>query len=101
MCLSLILYCVLQAYLANTEARTQAFRMLTKSDAGAARLIEQRMRKLVHMQVRNTQDHVLHLALDVHEAYELPCPAMHHRNISLLGVIVCHDSNQHNILSMH
>lgn len=40
-----------QAYLANTEARSNAFKSLTKSDASAARVIEQRMRKLVHMQV--------------------------------------------------
>ena len=41
----------MQAYLANTEARSNAFKSLTKSDASAARVIEQRMRKLVHMQV--------------------------------------------------
>ncbi|KAK9816665.1 hypothetical protein WJX72_003464 [[Myrmecia] bisecta] len=39
-----------QAYLQNTEQRTGAFKALTKSDASAARIIEKRMRKLLHLQ---------------------------------------------------
>ena len=40
-----------QAYLQNTGARASAFQTLTTNDAAAARVIEQRMKKLVHMQV--------------------------------------------------
>ena len=39
-----------QAYLASTEARTQAFKQLTKNDAQSARIIEKRMRKLMRLQ---------------------------------------------------
>lgn len=41
----------LQAYLQNTGARATAFQNLTTNDAAAARVIEQRMKKLVQMQV--------------------------------------------------
>ena len=41
-----------QAYLQNTGARATAFQTLTTNDAAAARVIEQRMKKLVQMQVR-------------------------------------------------
>ena len=40
-----------QAYLQNTGARATAFQTLTTNDAAAARVIEQRMKKLVQMQV--------------------------------------------------
>lgn len=40
-----------QAYLQNTGARATAFQSLTTNDAAAARVIEQRMMKLVQMQV--------------------------------------------------
>ncbi|DBA94555.1 hypothetical protein WJX77_004903 [Trebouxia sp. C0004] len=39
-----------QAYLQNTGARATAFQTLTTNDAAAARVIEQRMKKLVQMQ---------------------------------------------------
>ncbi|KAL3161027.1 Para-hydroxybenzoate--polyprenyltransferase, mitochondrial precursor (PHB:polyprenyltransferase) [Trebouxia sp. C0009 RCD-2024] len=39
-----------QAYLQNTGARATAFQTLTVNDAAAARVIEQRMKKLVQMQ---------------------------------------------------
>jgi len=39
-----------QAYLNSTDARTQAFRKLTKNDAQSARVIEKRMRKLIRLQ---------------------------------------------------
>lgn len=40
-----------QAYLQNTGARATAFQTLTTNDSAAARVIEQRMKKLVQMQV--------------------------------------------------
>ena len=43
-----------QAYLQNTGARATAFQTLTTNDAAAARVIEQRMKKLVQMQVHCT-----------------------------------------------
>lgn len=46
--------CWLQAhkvYLEGTEHRTAAFKKLTTSDAAAARVIEQRMKKLLKLQV--------------------------------------------------
>lgn len=39
-------------YLEGTEHRTAAFNKLTQGDAGAARVIEQRMKKLIKLQVR-------------------------------------------------
>ncbi|WIA15123.1 hypothetical protein OEZ85_001813 [Tetradesmus obliquus] len=39
-----------KAYLEGTEHRTASFRSLTKSDAAAAHLIEQRMKKLIKLQ---------------------------------------------------
>ncbi|MEW5310230.1 MAG: hypothetical protein WDW38_002047 [Sanguina aurantia] len=39
-----------KAYLDGTDHRTTAFRMLTRNDAGAARVIEKRMRKLIKLQ---------------------------------------------------
>lgn len=45
-------FACLQAYLQNTGARATAFQNLTTNDAAAARVIEQRMKKLVQMQVR-------------------------------------------------
>ena len=54
-----------QAYLQNTGARATAFQTLTTNDAAAARVIEQRMKKLVQMQV------CLHLDSHVF------CPADH------------------------
>ena len=44
-----------KAYLEGTEHRTASFRSLTKSDAAAAHLIEQRMKKLIKLQVRALQ----------------------------------------------
>jgi hypothetical protein len=41
-----------KAYLDSTEHRTKAFKGLQASDAQAARVIEQRMRKLAKLQVR-------------------------------------------------
>ncbi|GBG88589.1 hypothetical protein CBR_g48119 [Chara braunii] len=38
-----------QAYLASTDARTQAFKQLTERDAACARIIEKRMRKLIRL----------------------------------------------------
>jgi hypothetical protein len=40
-----------KAYLEGTEHRTASFRSLTKSDAAAAHVIEQRMKKLMKLQV--------------------------------------------------
>jgi hypothetical protein len=41
-----------KAYLEGTEHRTASFKSLTKSDAAAAHVIEQRMKKLIKLQVR-------------------------------------------------
>lgn len=41
-----------KVYLEGTEHRTAAFNKLTQGDAGAARVIEQRMKKLIKLQVR-------------------------------------------------
>ena len=41
-----------KAYLEGTEHRTTAFKNLLKNDAEAAKVIEQRMKKLVKLQVR-------------------------------------------------
>lgn len=41
-----------KVYLEGTEHRTAAFNKLTSGDAGAARVIEQRMKKLIKLQVR-------------------------------------------------
>jgi hypothetical protein len=49
-----VLFVLLQAhkaYLEGTEHRTASFRSLTKSDAAAAHVIEQRMKKLMKLQV--------------------------------------------------
>jgi hypothetical protein len=40
-----------KVYLEGTEHRTAAFNKLTQGDAGAARVIEQRMKKLIKLQV--------------------------------------------------
>jgi hypothetical protein len=40
-----------KVYLEGTEHRTSAFNKLTQGDAGAARVIEQRMKKLIKLQV--------------------------------------------------
>jgi hypothetical protein len=41
-----------KAYLEGTEHRTASFKSLTKSDAAVAHVIEQRMKKLIKLQVR-------------------------------------------------
>lgn len=41
-----------KSYLDSTDHRTKAFRALQASDAQAAHVIEQRMRKLAKLQVR-------------------------------------------------
>lgn len=41
-----------KVYLEGTEHRTAAFNKLTQGDASAARVIEQRMKKLIKLQVR-------------------------------------------------
>ena len=53
-----------QAYLQNTGARATAFQTLTTNDAAAARVIEQRMKKLVQMQVNlcSLPAHLMYLA---------------------------------------
>jgi hypothetical protein len=38
-----------QAYLDSTESRTQSFKELTAKDAASAKIIEQRMRKLIRL----------------------------------------------------
>lgn len=48
-----------KAYLEGTEHRTASFKSLTKSDAAAAKVIEQRMKKLMKLQVRHTHTHTL------------------------------------------
>lgn len=40
-----------KAYLEGTEHRTASFKSLTSSDAAAAKVIEQRMKKLMKLQV--------------------------------------------------
>lgn len=42
-----------KAYLESTEHRTASFKALTKNDASAAKVIEQRMKKLIKLQVGN------------------------------------------------
>jgi hypothetical protein len=53
-CAALTLSCCQahKVYLEGTEHRTAAFNKLTQGDAGAARVIEQRMKKLIKLQVR-------------------------------------------------
>merc|ERR1712025_1175667 len=38
------------AYLSSTDARTESFKQLTRSDAQSARIIEKRMRRLMRLQ---------------------------------------------------
>ena len=74
-----------QAYLQNTGARATAFHSLTTNDAAAARVIEQRMKKLVQMQVLLLHPaHTLNLNLSLLSS---SIPSHPHNTMTHTGVV--------------